>query len=157
MKKLWEKNRILFVLFAILLVCFIAIICVTLVFFYNKKVGVYGDRLKDIKKYPVSSEFTSSYKESILEDESVKEITFKIKGRIIYINLTFDEEITLDKAKELVTNSLELFSEDILNYYDIDFVLKSENFTIIGAKNAVNDIITWNNNRIIEEEENEEA
>ena len=95
----------------------------------------------------------NEYKETLLENENVKKVSINIKGRIIYIHINFDDEIGLEDAKSLVINSLDLFSEDILNYYDIEFVLKSDNYTILGAKNAIIDHVSWNNNREIEEEE----
>lgn len=156
MKKMWKQNRVLFMLIVILIICFIAIVAVALTFFYSKDVDTYGNRLKDIDKYPVTKDFQNEYKETLLENENVLKVSFDIKGRIIYVNINFDDVITLDEAKKVVTDSLSLFSEDTISYYDIQFVLKSDNFTIIGAKNSIVDHISWNNNTPVEEEENED-
>ena len=153
MKKIWKENRVLFMLMLILLVCFIAIVVVALTFFYSKDVSNYGSRLEGIENNPVTDKDKNEYKETLLENENVKKVSINIKGRIIYIHINFDDEIGLEDAKSLVINSLDLFSEDILNYYDIEFVLKSDNYTILGAKNAIIDHVSWNNNREIEEEE----
>lgn len=156
MKKMWKENRVLFMLMVILLVCFIAIVVVALTFFYSKDVGSYGARLDEIDKYPITDKDKSKYKETILENEGVSKVSFNVKGRIIYVHLEFDETFELEDAKAIAANSLELFGEETLSYYDIDFVLKSDTFTILGAKNAVTDHISWNNNRVVEEEETDE-
>lgn len=156
MKKLWKSNRVVFVLVIILIICFIAICSVALTFFYSKDTNEYGNRLNGIEKHPISSELKSNYKETLLANESVKSVEFNTKGRIIYVNIKFDENISLDNAKKLVEDNLSLFSEDILSYYDLQFILSSDNFTIMASKNVASEKISWNNNTPIKEEENEE-
>ena len=159
MKKLWMKNRVVVVLLVILLVCFIAIVGVTITFFYSKDVSEYGTRLDDISNYPVDDKFKNEYKDKLLENESVTKVTMNVKGRIIYVHINFNEVISLDDAKAIATNSLELFDDKTKSYYDIEFVLKSDNFTIFGAKNSKIDHISWNNNKpvaTVEEGQNEE-
>lgn len=156
MKKLWKSNRVVFVLVIILIICFIAICSVALTFFYSKDTNEYGNRLNGIEKHPISSELKSNYKETLLANENVKSVEFNTKGRIIYVNIKFDENISLDNAKKLVEDNLSLFSEDILSYYDLQFILSSDNFTIMASKNVASEKISWNNNTPIKEEENEE-
>lgn len=156
MKKLWKSNRVVFVLVIILIICFIAICSVALTFFYSKDTNEYGNRLNGIEKHPISSELKSNYKETLLANESVKSVEFNTKGRIIYVNIKFDENISLDNAKKLVEDNLSIFDEDILSYYDLQFVLSSDNFTIMASKNVASEKISWNNNTPIKEEENEE-
>ena len=143
MKKLWKNNRVVFVLVIILIICFISIIGVTLTFFYSKDTSTYGNRLDNIEKYPVSNEFKASYKDKMLENENIKSINF-------------DENIDLEKAKSIISSSLSEFNEEILSYYDIQFILQSDNFTIMASKNVASEIISWNNNTPIEEEEENE-
>lgn len=155
MKKLWKENRVLLMLFVILIICFIAIISVALTFFYNKNVTEYGNRLDHIKEHEVSKDFLDKYENELLDNESISKVNVHVKGRIIYVNIDFKDDIELDAAKELVTKSLESFEEKVISYYDIEFILDSSNFTIIGAKNNINDYIAWNNNTEIPEEEEE--
>ena len=156
MKKLWNNNRVLFFLLTILLICFIAIVVVASTFFYSKSSSEYGDRLVDINKHPISSEVKDSFKETVEKNKSVTNVTIKVIGRIIYVTINFDEKIKLENAQKLISDSLEVFGEDIMGYYDIDFILKSDNFVILGAKNAKSEEIAWNNNREVEEEETNE-
>jgi len=157
MKKMWNENRVLFLLIVILIICFIAIVCVALTFFYSKDVGSYGDRLADIEKYPITEKDKDEYQEKLLENEGVTKVTMNIKGRVIYVHVEFSEEVDLEDAKAMMVNSLELIGEDNLSYYDVEFILKSDNFTILGAKNTTIDYISWNNNREVEEVEEEET
>ncbi len=156
MKKLWNNNRVLFFLLIILLVCFIAIIVVASTFFYSRNSSEYGDRLAGIENYPVTSEIKDGFKAALEKNSSVTKVTYDVIGRVIYVNITLDEKIKLEAAQKLVSDSLSVFTEDIMGYYDINFILKSDNFVIIGAKNAKNTEITWNNNRVVEEEETNE-
>ncbi|MBQ6841468.1 MAG: hypothetical protein IJO63_05085 [Bacilli bacterium] len=153
MKKLWKENRVLFMLIIILFVCFCAIVAVALTFFYSKDVGSYGSRLDGIENYPIKDKDKSTYKETLLENEHVSKVSLSIKGRIIYVHIYYDETTDVEDAKAIATNSVDLFSEDILSYYDIEFVVHCENATIFGAKNAIIDHVSWNNNREVEEEE----
>ena len=156
MKKLWNNNRVLFFLLAILLICFVAIIVVASTFFYSKNSSKYGERLVDIDKHPISTEVKDNYKETLMKNTSVKDVSFDIIGRIIYINISFDEKIKLENAQKLINDSITQFSDDILGYYDINFILKSDNFVILGAKNMKSSELSWNNNRVVEEEETNE-
>lgn len=156
MKKLWKQNRVLFMLIIVLIICFIAILCVALTFFYSKDVSNYGSRLKNIEDYPITETFQKEYKESLLENERVLKSNFLIKGRIVYITINFDDQISLDEAKSVATKTLDKFSEDLLAYYDLQFILKSDNFNIMGAKNSIVDHISWNNNLEIKNEDQSE-
>ncbi|NMA51064.1 MAG: hypothetical protein GX951_04365 [Mollicutes bacterium] len=157
MKKIWKNNRVLLVLIIILIICFVAIIGVALTFFYSKEVSVYGDRLKNIEKNKIAKADIKKYKETVSSSEHVTRVTWKTRGRLVYINITFDKDITLEDAKKLVTDSLTAISEKITNYYDFEFILGSDNFNIIGGKNITIDYISWNNNtEVIKEDETNE-
>lgn len=156
MKKLWNNNRVLFFLIVILIICFVAIIVVASTFFYKRNSSEYGERLADIEKHPFTTEIKNAFREEIEKNDHVKELKYNIFGRIIYVNISFDEKISLDDAKKLVESNIKLFTQEILDYYDLDFIVKSDNFTKVGAKNAVSDNIVWNNNRVVEKEKTEE-
>lgn len=157
MKKLWKENRVLFILFVILIICLIAIVCVCLTFFYSKDTSVYGSRLDDIDKYPINDTFKKEYVSSLKDEEDISNATFKVQGRIIYVHVDFIDDVELDDAKKIIEDSLDSFSDDIKSYYDIEFMIKNNNFNIIGAKNSVSKNVSWNNNRIVEEEETNET
>ena len=159
LKELWGKYKVLIVLGIILIICFIAIISVTISYFFGGSESVYGDRLKDIDNYPISEEFKTEYVSSMESEELIETVNFSNKGRIIYIEIKFVGDTSLVEAQSKAAASLEKFSEELLSYYDINFTLiceeteNSEGFTIMGAKNVSGSGLIWNNNKPVESEE----
>lgn len=159
LKEIWGKYKILIVLGLILIICFIAILFVTVSYFFGSGESVYGDRLEDIEDYPIEDTFVSEYIANLESDEMIKSATFDVKGRVIYVTINFVGDTSLVEAQSKAAASLEQFSENLLSYYDIDFTLiseateNSEGFTIMGAKNVAGSGIVWNNNTPVESEE----
>ena len=159
LKEIWGKYKILIVLGLILIICFIAILFVTVSYFFGSGESVYGDRLKDIEDYPIEDTFVSEYIANLESDEMINSATFDVKGRVIYVTINFVGDTSLVEAQSKAAASLEQFSENLLSYYDIDFTLiseateNSEGFTIMGAKNVAGSGIVWNNNTPVESEE----
>ena len=159
MKKFWKENRVLFVLIMILIVCFIAIISVTVSYFVGNHNSVYGDRLAD--KVEIKDEVKEEYLTKLKENTLVKEADFRISIRTIYIDIDFTEGSTLVEAESIASSSIDNLSEEILSYYDVNFILTKEStetdegFTIMGARNSNGSGISWNNNTIVDKEEEE--
>ena len=159
LKEIWGKYKILIVLGLILTICFIAILFVTVSYFFGSGESVYGDRLEDIEDYPIEDTFVSEYIANLESDEMINSATFDVKGRVIYVTINFVGDTSLVEAQSKAAASLEQFSENLLSYYDIDFTLiseateNSEGFTIMGAKNVAGSGIVWNNNTPVESEE----
>lgn len=156
-KALWQKNKVLIVLLLILLACLIAIAIVCITFFLGGSKSTYGDRLKDIDKYPITDTLKSDYKTSLEADELIDKVTIKTSGgRVIYIRLEFIPDTTLVEAQSKAIDSVAKFSEDILSYYDLNFTLycpaseNSEGFTIMGSHNVSGTGVIWNNNTQVE-------
>lgn len=161
-KELWSKNRILFVLFIILIVCFIAICCVVMSYFVGTNKSVYGDRLKN--KVKVSKSAEDDYIKSVEADEMVDEATIRVGVRTIYITIKYNEKASLVEAESKAVASLDALQSDVLEYYDIDFILlqdtvagdETKGFTMMGSNNVNGTGVVWSNNtEIIEEDENE--
>lgn len=157
-KESWRQNKIIWVLVTVLLICFGAIVVVVITFFLGGSKSVYGNRLKDIKKYPLTTEFKNEYIKSLEEDKLVENAKIDLKGRVIYIIITFAKDTSLVEAQSKTATSLEKFPENLLSYYDIQFTLKclksenSEGFTIMGAHNASGNGVVWNNNTKVKSE-----
>lgn len=155
-KSIWQNNKIIFVLLIILIVCFIAIVSVALTYFVGSEKSPYGNRLDDMV------EFNNEQKDLVVEtlegDSSVLSASVRKSIRTIYVSVLFKDDITLDSAKEKIGGVIDLFSEDVLSYYDINFILKNETndenkkFNIMGCRNSNGNGIYWNNNTLVEEE-----
>ena len=159
LKEIWQKNRVLIVLIGILIACFIAICIVVVTYFFGGSDTVYGDRLKDIDKHPITEDFKNKYISTLENDDAIEEVTFNSKGRVIYIRIKYVDDFSLVEAESKATASLTTFEENTLNYYDLNFTIvsdetdNSDGFTLMGAKNVNSDTVVWNNNTQAESEE----
>lgn len=156
LKNSWNQNRVLFVLTTILIVCIILILLVVIDYFLGTSKDKYGDRLEGIKNFEVSR--ISELESKIKEDEKIADCNIRQIGKIIYINIKFTNEITLVEAEGKALNTVELFSEEELKFYDLNYSLtqdateSSAGFSIMGAKNINGTGLVWNNNTPVSEE-----
>ena len=160
LKKIWQENSILFVLLFILIACLIAISVVVGTYFIGDSSSKYGDRLEEIEDYPFDSDMQDEIIAQIKENEIVEDVTMRVSGKIIYVNITFVPATTLVEGQSVALASLEFFSEDTLSFYDLEYMIEAEatddaeGFQLIGAKNVSGTGgIVWNNNTEFEEEE----
>lgn len=163
-KKIWTENKILFVLAIILLVCLIVIGIVTITYFYGSSDNPYGNRLDQTQNVPLDDEKLKNIEETLEKNESVKSAEVNKKGKIIYLIINYVDNTKMDKAKEIASGVLNLFSEEELAVYDLQFTIKAEltqgdtkNYTLMGARNSNgSSTIIWNNYNIKAEESTEE-
>lgn len=154
-KEIWRNNKVIFVLFIILIICVVAIITVALSYFVGTNNNPYGNRLDN--KVELPKDFAKSIEKSLDADEFIKKSDVRLAVRTIYINIEFVGNINLEDAQNKAISSFELISQEILDYYDINFVLNKEasdtdaGFTIMGARNSFGTGVVWNNNRPVEE------
>ena len=150
MKKIWNfilKNRIYIVL--IIFVLFCAFIFVTMKAYLDPvdEMTVYGNRLDGINKVKISNETYESVKKEVEDTELVEKVETRLQGKIVYTTIELKDGITVEKAKEIATNTLDNYSEDELKYYDFSFFLKwkgeEEDTVITGNKHHNLDSITW--------------
>lgn len=139
-KELWDRNRVLFVLTTIVLVCLILMSVVIVRYFVGNGTGNYGDRLESIEKIPLEEADKEAVISKFKENESVGDVSIHSQGKIIYIRATFTN-VTADRAKEIASSTLEVISDKYLNNYDIHYTLISNatesttGFIVMGAKN----------------------
>ena len=139
-KELWDRNRVLFVLATIVLVCLILMSVVIVRYFVGNGTSNYGDRLESIEKIPLEDADKEAIISKFRENESVSDVSIHSQGKIIYIRATF-KNVTADRAKEIASSTLEVISDKYLNNYDIHYTLISDatesatGFIVMGAKN----------------------
>lgn len=139
-KELWDRNRVLFVLATIVLVCLILMSVVIVRYFVGNGTNNYGDRLESIEKIPLEEADKEAIISKFKENESVSDVSIHSQGKIIYIRATF-KNVTADRAKEIASSTLEVISDKYLNNYDIHYTLISDatesatGFIVMGAKN----------------------
>lgn len=159
-KKIWNENRVLFVLGLILIICVVVVSIVSLTYFYGSSSNAYGNRLDSIKDTPLSDKYLQNIKTEMNSKTGVKNTNVKVKGKIVYIEIEYNDGIKMDDAKETTKDALKLFSEKELSLYDLQFTIKNKDFTLMGAHNSngssstsEEDNIVWNNYTIKEDKE----
>lgn len=150
LKSLWANNRILLILGIILLICIIAIIVVVLTYFVGTKKSAFGSRFDNMKTHIKESE-QNTYIEALEASSSVEKVRLRVTGKTIYISTQFKDDIKLEDAKKVIDESLNKFSDEIKETYDINFTIKGKIFgTLMGSRNASGNGLSWNNNTPIE-------
>lgn len=151
-KNLWVENRVLFVLFIVVVVCLIIMFSVCINYFFGSSKSSYGDRLEGIETMQISEDLKNNFLNLLKEDTLIDDATFNVKGKIIYIVLNFKPDVTLVEAQSKALFSLMTFEQKYLDFYDFHYTLKSEKtdtnagFLIMGAKNVNGSGLVWNNN-----------
>ncbi len=159
LKKFWHENSVLLVLLMILVACLIAISVVVFTYFVGDSSSKYGDRLDGITEHEFKENEQKELIAKLKEDKLIEEAKLRISGKTIYISIKFITKTTLVEAESKALASLEYFKEDILGFYDIEFLIEAEStkeeegFQIMGSHN-VNGTggIVWNNNTKVDEE-----
>ncbi len=158
-KRIWDKNRVLFVLGLILIACVVIVSIVSLTYFYGSSSNAYGNRLDSIKDTPLSDKLLKNIKNEMNSKEDVKNTNIKVKGKIVYIEIEFNDGTKMNDAKEISKEAIKLFSEKELELYDLQFTIKTKEYTLMGAHNSngsastsEEEDIIWNNYTIKEEE-----
>lgn len=156
-KRVWKENRVLLVLAIILVICLVIFGVVAITYFYGSSDNVYGNRLDITKEVPLNSKLLDDIKEKLTSNEKVDNVSVSLKGKILYINIRFVDATKMDDAKKISESIIELFNEDELNVYDIQFTIESLStsdfvgYTLMGARNSSGSgNIIWNNYNIKE-------
>ena len=138
------------------IICFLAVIGIIALgfIFLNMFVsgsGKYGNRLDGIEKVVIDSKEKREVVSFLEEKDTVKEASVRVQGKIVYINIVFTRDASLDRAKAVATETLALFEDKEKEFYDFGYFLTQEEvedkedkgFIVTGSKNAKLEAITW--------------
>ena len=107
----------------------------------------YGDRLDGIEKVEIKKSVSDKLVSEIKDIESVKKVNYRLKGRLVYIEIMFNEDVSVENAKEIAAKSLEYFTDDQKAFYDFEFILtnekETEGYPELGSKHKSSDNIVW--------------
>ena len=145
-KKLWKENRIVMILATILVACLIAIFCVCFKYFVGSRNSKYGNRF-DNMKYTITDKEQKEYKKVLEGNSSISKVSFRVNHKTLMISVTFKPEIKKEDAKKIIETSLDSFSDDVKETYDMNFTIHvgSDDHVIMGARNASGNGLFWNN------------
>lgn len=105
----------------VLLALIILIILYKSLFYSSSQSAIYGVRLRNIKDNLFTKEEKNDIKEKASEIEGVSDVRVEVKGRLIKVFATFDENVSTDDMKNKFNEMLTFVSEKITGYYDIEF------------------------------------
>lgn len=149
---MYKKNKIMFVLTIIAVVCILIILIGIFTSFYKKSgTSEYGDRLDDIKGIELSSKVQGSLEDFYEDEEKVKSANVDVKGKIVYLIIDVDEGTTISEAQKIAIKGLDEFSKEELEVYDLQFILTcsavkdSKSYPTMGYKNNNNAKVVWIN------------
>lgn len=138
----------------LILVVIMFIICARMIFSTGET--EYGNRLDGLVS--IDKSITKEIISETKELEAVEDISIRTQGKIIYTTIKFKEGTKISTAKEIASNTISKYSEDVIGYYDFGYFLtenvtKSEEdeeekigFTVAGSKHPDNENISWTKN-----------
>ena len=167
--KVIKNNKGIFITLFIIIIFAVAGFFVLKAFFPSG--NEYGNRLKGIEKVSFSDKEITKLEKEIKDRDKIKKVSMNIKGRLINIMITVEEDADIDDMKDHCKEKLELFDEEELSYYDIQFYLvkeeskkeeskdkedskdkeeskdkEDEDYPSIGYKHKTSTKIKWSNN-----------
>ncbi len=159
MKRFIRRHRYTCILLLFFILIVILGIKVKEVLVPDEEKATYGERLKDISKYPISNEIYEKIDKEFKENDKIKKISHRLQGKILNYYLTLDDKVSVKDAKSLGDKLLTYFDEDLLSYYSVQIYLLKEdeslnNFPMIGLKDPLSKSISWTKEREIVVKEN---
>lgn len=140
------KKNIFLIIMSLFVLTGIIIILVVMFKFFISGNNKYGNRLDGIEEVEISKKDISEIASSIEENETVASASIRLQGKIIYITIKYKEGINIDQAKQVASSTLEKFSAEELEFYDLGYFLTSEGengFNITGSKKAKKENISF--------------
>lgn len=142
-----KSHKKLCIIGVVILVLIILLIILLKTFSVDYSIDEYGDRLDGIEKVEIKKSESDKLVSEIKEIESVKSVNYRLKGRLVYIEIEFNEGVNVDSAKEIATKSLDYFTDKQKSFYDFEFILtnekETEGYPELGSKHKSSDSIVW--------------
>ena len=150
MKKIFGFIKRHIILFVLCLAAFVVLI-IMLIAFLKMAVntsGKYGNRLDGIKEVEISKSELKDISSKLEEKEEVSKASSRIQGKIIYFDVYFTKETTLDNAKKICSDIINEFEDDDKDFYDFSFVItqdgdNDDKWSSAGSRNSGSDSISW--------------
>lgn len=150
LKQLYKENRVFTILMCISVTC---LLLVVILFGYylisSTSKSKYGTRLDGINDVKIDNE--NKLENSIQKMDGVDEATVNVHGKIVYLDIKVNDDTSMDSVKAIADESLKLFEDDYLNYYDFHFMVTKDNeeqkeFPALGYRKSGAKKVTWSHN-----------
>ena len=151
MKNFIKNNKLVVVTFIICVIFVILVFAIKLTFFPDEGRAIYGDRLDGIEKVEITDDNANDVIKSLEYLDTVKEASTDIKGRVLNVLITVNDDVDLETAKGLTTTITDNLEKKQTSYYDIQVFISKDNddasFPIIGYKHQDKDGFSWTKDR----------
>ena len=128
----------------------VLIIIIVLLFLIGKSLFASTDssRIKETDNYSLTKKEKESVIEKLEEIENVSSVKIYTNIKIIKIMVNLDEDTDFEQVKKISNESLELISEDNLEYFDVEIYVSSKNkdseiYPQIGYKHKLKSEFAW--------------
>ncbi len=119
------------------------------IFFPNESKAIYGSRTEGKDKVPITEDHMNRVKDAIKDSVATSEV--RVAGRIIYVDIMLNPDITVEGAKALAETIVTVFSDEEKAYYDIQILMDNSaneaQFPIIGYRHHTRTEIFWTKDR----------
>lgn len=139
--------------FVVILFIIIMIILFKLssIFMGNNGKGIYGNRLDSISNVPISDSLKGEIKSNISSSNITKNVDVFVKGKIINVIITCNQDVSSFDAKGLSDKVVDSLNDEEKKLYDVQiFIKKSKDdasFPIIGYRHRNKDGFSWTSDR----------
>lgn len=148
-KKFIKNNKkIVKICILALLILILFLILYKSLFYSNSEKNIYGVRLRDIKEHEFTKEMIKEVESKSSELEKINKTNIKIKGRLIKVFVTFDDDATTDDIKARLNDIVSYMDTDVKSYYDVELYsiqMKDDktSYPVIGYKHKNKTEITF--------------
>ena len=150
-KKFVKNNKLTVITGIICLIFVIFVFTIKIIFFPSESKAIYGDRLEGIEKVKITNKNEDKIVSKLEEKDEVKKASCDIKGRVLNVIITVNDDVSVDTSKGLGNEILTNLEKKQIKYYDIQVFVKKDNddekFPIIGYKHQDKDNFSWSKDR----------
>lgn len=150
MKNFYRENRVFSILMLIAVLCIVTIgVFLVLYFFNGQSTNKYGNRLEGMEKVKINNKKLDEYKDLISAENNVSSVDVNLHGKIIYASIIINKDAGVSDGVNAALKSLDFFKDEEKAYYDFSFIIdkaekdESENYPVMGYKNAIAANIVW--------------
>lgn len=161
-RRIRKKMKLGYIL-SFLAILIVAIVAIKLILPGNS--SKYGNRLDGIKKINFGKDEQNKIVSKIKENNKVTEAKIDVEGKIINVIFNVTKDTSKDDAKKVANDSLSSISDEVKNFYDIQYIISKKDeegtkktitkddgkeeeitvtvFPVMGYKNSKSKGIVW--------------
>lgn len=150
MKKYLKNNiKLIVVLTIFIVIVFGCCIAYNMIFVNNQ--SKYGNRLDGIDEVKINDKKKNEIKGNIESLQITKSVSIRISGKTINVMIKVNDDIEVDKAKEIAGKVFEKLSDEEKKFYDVQVFISKDTddvrYPIVGYKHHAKDYFNWTKDR----------